>query len=95
MARFNGKVDANQGAICDALRAKGAQVWSLASMGNGFPDLLVRVPGMGARAWFLLEVKRPGGKLTDSQVRWHANNPGVAQVVTSEAEAVALVFGGD
>ena len=95
MARRAAKVDESQPAIVDALRKRGAKVWSLATVGRGFPDLLVVAPGMGARSvWALLEVKTPGGRLTPAQVEWHAANPGVAHVVTTPDEAIAIVFGG-
>ena len=93
MGRRAAKVDSTQPAIVDALRKRGAKVWSLATVGRGFPDLLVMVPGMGSRGWFLLECKTPGGKLTPAQVEWHAANDGVAHVVESPEEAIAIVFG--
>lgn len=51
--RRAGRLDANQREIVEALRAAGASVRSLASVGNGCPDLLV---GYG-RVNTLLEVK--------------------------------------
>jgi hypothetical protein len=53
MSRFARKVDANQAAVVRALRAVGATVQSLASVGGGCPDLLVGYRGRT----YLLEVK--------------------------------------
>ena len=44
MRKF-GKTDANHADIVDALRRVGASVVSLASVGNGVPDLLVGFNG--------------------------------------------------
>ena len=52
MRKF-GKIDANHADIVDALRRVGASVVSLASVGNGVPDLLV---GFNGRTC-LLEIK--------------------------------------
>lgn len=55
--RFRGagsRVDPNQRALVKALRAAGASVVSLASIGRGCPDLLVGYRGMT----FLVELKR-------------------------------------
>jgi len=49
------RVDRNHQEIVTALRACGATVESLASMGGGMPDLLVARGGVN----YLLEVKRP------------------------------------
>jgi len=61
-------------------------VLSLATLGNGAPDLLVAFRGR----LFLLEVKMPGGTLTPDQVRFHADWPDV-QVVRSVDEALAAI----
>ena len=66
-----GRVDANQKSIVDALRAEGLSVCSLAGLGNGVPDLLI---GANGRT-FLAEIK-DGEKcpshrtLTPDQVQW-------------------------
>jgi Holliday junction resolvase len=66
------KIDANQEAVVSALRAAGAQVQSLAAVGKGVPDLLVKYQG----TFYLIEVKdgrQPPSKrqLTPDQVKWH------------------------
>jgi len=65
--RIHGKVDANHTEIVRALRDMGAFVQSLADVGKGCPDLLVSFRG----AWFVFELKSPGGKLTDDERDWH------------------------
>lgn len=66
------KIDANQTQVVIALRAAGAVVHSLASCGNGVPDLLVAFRGQT----MLMEIK-DGAKvkskqaLTPAQVGFH------------------------
>lgn len=58
------RVDQNQAEIVAALRKIGCRVLSLAPLGKGAPDLLVASP---KRRLCLLEVKRPGERLTRFQ----------------------------
>jgi Holliday junction resolvase len=86
------KIDANQNEIVEALRAVGCTVQSLAFAGKGVPDLLVGTD----EGNLLLEVKdgslAPSARrLTPDQVQWHANWRGRVHVVTSIAEALAVV----
>jgi hypothetical protein len=83
------KVDANQAAIVEALRACGASVQSLAAVGKGVPDLLV---GLRTRN-YLIEVKdgsKPPSarKLTPDQVQWHQKWAGQVLTVTSPEDAL-------
>ena len=83
------KVDANQAAIVEALRACGASVQSLAAVGKGVPDLLV---GLRTRN-YLIEVKdgsKPPSarKLTPDQVQWHTKWAGQVLTVTSPEDAL-------
>lgn len=85
------RVDANQTEIVAALRGVGASVLSLASVGKGCPDLLVRY---APRAWFgdglyLLEVKTEKGRLTPDQVEFHRCWP--VTVVYNVNEALRAV----
>lgn len=87
------KIDANQPAIVQALRAVGASVQSLAAVGKGCPDLLVGFRGSD----YLLEVK-DGGKppserrLTPSQVEWHGVWQGApVPVVASVDDALRAI----
>jgi hypothetical protein len=70
--RVAAKIDANQEQVVLALRAVGASVQTLASVGKGVPDLLVGYQGKT----LLLEVKdgrKPPSarKLTEDQLKWH------------------------
>jgi Holliday junction resolvase len=70
--RLAAKTDANQTQVISALRAAGATVQSLAAVGKGVPDLLVKY----REQLFLIEVKdgrKPPSarQLTPDQVKWH------------------------
>jgi len=81
------KVDLNHPEIVIALRAVGVSVVSLASVGNGIPDLLA---AKNDKVW-LIEVKGPKGKLTPAQVEFMATWPGVVHIVRSVDDALRLV----
>lgn len=93
MSRRAAKVDANHNLIVSALRAAGASVQSLASVGHGVPDLLV---GIGGET-YLLEIKdgsKPASqrKLTDDQNVWHSTWRGKpVSVVETEIEALRAI----
>ena len=89
------KTDSNQVDVVEALRAAGCRVQSLASVGEGVPDLLVGVPGL--KTLMLIEVK-DGSKppsdrnLTAKQKLWHDAWQGFpVYVVTSVPEALETV----
>lgn len=91
--RTRGRIDASQRAIVQALRQAGASVVSTATIGDGFPDLVVAHVG---RLW-LVEVK-DGAKcasaqtLTPAQVQFRATWRGPDPVtLTSVDEALALL----
>jgi len=90
--RRHGRIDANQHDIVDALRSVGASVVSLASIGDGCPDLLV---GWRERN-YLLEVK-DGNKpvsqqaLTPDQLAWVNAWRGQWARVTTIAEAFSTL----
>jgi hypothetical protein len=87
--RLHGKIDENQTAIVDALRAVGATVHSTASLGEGFPDILV-----GFRlSTFLLEVKAEEGVLNPAQRKWHHNWQGRPVVVVRSPEEALIAIG--
>ena len=93
--RKTARVDANQAAIVEALRAIGASVQSLAMVGRGVPDLLV---GFRAQNW-LLEVKdgaKPDSarRLTPDEATWHDGWRGQVATVASIEEAIELVSSG-
>ena len=87
------KIDANQLEIVSALRRCGAIVQSLASVGDGVPDLLVGF----RRNTYLLEVKdekQPPSKrqLTHDQILWHVEwCGGPLCVVHNVDEALAAI----
>ena len=95
------KVDANQADIVAALRKVGCDVYVASSFGQGFPDLVVLLPGAkGQRRVMLLEVKdgdKPPSarKLTPDQVKFHAIWAGESvRVVDSVEAAIETVMGG-
>jgi hypothetical protein len=93
--RKTARVDANQAAIVEALRAIGASVQSLAMVGRGVPDLLV---GFRSQNW-LIEVKdgakpESARRLTADEVAWHDGWRGQVATVTSIEDALELVSSG-
>jgi len=83
------KVDANQTAVVSALRAAGASVQSLASVGKGVPDLLIGFRGVN----LLMEVKdgnkpKSAQKLTEDQLKWHGQWLGTISIVDSPEAAL-------
>ena len=87
--RLHGRIDENQTAIVDALRAVGATVHSTASLGDGFPDLLV-----GFRlGMFLLEVKTEKGVLTPEQRKWHHHWQGRPVIVVRSPQEALIAIG--
>ena len=88
------KIDANQPAIVAALRKAGATVQSLASVGNGVPDLLVGIAGKT----MLMEIKdgaKPPSarRLTPDQLEWHAAWRGGTLAVVDSPEAALRALG--
>lgn len=83
------KVDANQAEIVAALRAIGATVTSLATVGNGCPDIVVGYRGIN----LLYEIKdgrkpKSARALTEKEKAWHAAWAGQACIVESVDEAI-------
>lgn len=90
--RKTARVDANQAAIVEALRAIGASVESLAMVGRGVPDLAV---GFRAQNYFL-EVKdgaKPPSarRLTPDEAAWHDGWRGQVATVASVEEALHAI----
>lgn len=84
--RRRGRTDANQAAIVEALRQVGWKVQSTASLGGGFPDLVI-ARGYDVR---LVEVKAPKGRLTEDQQRFHQEQGWPVSVVRSVDDALNL-----
>jgi hypothetical protein len=86
------KVDVNQIEIVATLRKIGATVQSLATVGNGCPDLLVGFQGKN----YLMEVK-DGDKVpsaqkpTKDQLKWHKDWFGTVHIVRSVKDAIAVL----
>jgi Holliday junction resolvase len=90
--RNHPNLDSNQPDIVKALRAAGASVTSLASVGNGCPDLLVGIRGKVA----VMEVKdgaKPPSKrkLTEAEQIWHDNWRGTVYIVETVQQALAIL----
>lgn len=86
------RIDANQAAIVDALRAIGCTVMSLATVGRGCPDLVVGHAGKN----YLLEVKdgtKPASKrkLTAAEQEWADAWMGQVHVVESVEDAIGVI----
>lgn len=87
------KIDANQTAVVKALRSLGCTVQSLATVGDGCPDLLVGAFGVT----LLMEVKdgaKPPSarRLTEDQLTWHgAWTGGPLAIVTDIDSAIRAV----
>lgn len=68
MTRYAARVDRNQPEIVAQLRGvPGVTVFPTHCTGNGFPDIVVGYRG----ASFLYEIKMPGEKLTEKEVKFH------------------------
>ncbi len=82
------RIDSNQPAIVQALRAIGATVTVTAGLGDGFPDLVVGYHGRN----YLAEIKvSKRSKLTEDERAWHASWRGTVHVWTTPEEAVEIV----
>lgn len=90
--RKHGKIDANQPLIVATLRKAGATVKSLASLGDGAPDLLV---GFRQKNW-IVEVKDPSQppskrRLTIDEKAFHLSWQGQVCVIETPEEALGLI----
>ncbi len=86
------RVDQNQPVIVQALRAVGATVQPLHTVGRGCPDLLVGFRG----ANFVLEVKNPtqrpsDRRLTPDEQAWHEGWRGQKAIVETAGEALSAI----
>ena len=87
MVRRAAKVDTNQPEIVAALKAVGASVQHLHTVGDGCLDLLVGYHGIN----YLLEIKSPRGKLNDLQEEFIENWRGRTAVVYSIDQALFAI----
>lgn len=81
------KVDGNQAEIVNALRRAGCSVAITSGVGHGFVDIVVGLSGVT----YLVEVKRPGERLTPDEQRWHEDWRGHVCIVHNVDEALAAV----
>ena len=79
--RYAKRTDTNHAEVRDNLRALGFDVIDLSKAGQGVPDLLVSRNKRGV----LVEVKAPGGKLTQEQQEFIAAMPD--RVIVAETAA--------
>jgi len=92
--RKYGRTDANQSQIVSQLRQIGATVQSLASIGNGCPDIMVGRQGRN----ILMELKdgekvKSQKRLTPEEDIWHQGWKGQVAIVESFDDALKLVNG--
>ena len=88
------RIDANQEQVVSVLRAAGATVQSLASVGKGVPDLLVGYKGQT----LLMEIKdgnKPNSQrlLTEDQLKWHGSWKGGALAIVDSPESALMMIG--
>jgi len=81
------KVDLNQREIVQGLRALGYTVRHTYTIGKGFPDLVIAKYGIN----LLVEVKRPGEKLTADEIEFFETWKGAA-VIGISAEQINTEF---
>lgn len=86
-SRLPHKRDRNQPEIVSAFESMGCTVFDSSAMGNGFPDLVVGMPGKS----LLVEVKMPKGKFTTDQVRFFKSWAGQYDSVSSVNDVIDLV----
>jgi Holliday junction resolvase len=92
MYRRASATDANQAEIVSALRAVGASVQPLHSVGQGTPDLLIGFGGVN----YLIEIKdgsrKPSErKLSKRQVEWHSAWRGQVSVAETVSQALLII----
>jgi len=90
--RQHGRTDRNQALIVRTLRQMGCSVQSLASVGDGCPDLAVGVNGIN----ILAEIKDgelppSQKKLTTDEAQWHALWNGTVSIWESLDDAIKAV----
>ena len=81
------RVDRNLAEIVRELREYGCSVQHLHTIGKGCPDLLV---GYGGKN-YLIELKSPGGKLTQREIQWCEIWQGQILVVYAIEEILAVI----
>ncbi len=83
------KIDSNHTEIVDQLFLCGCSVQSLATIGNGCPDILVGYKGYN----FVFEIKTEKGKLNQRQKDWFHQWDGEVMVIRSIYDALEIMIG--
>lgn len=81
------RVDKNQASIVADLRAYGAAVLDLHTVGKGCPDILVYYENK----YFLFEIKSEHGKLTPSEEQFQRSWPGPVYTIRSSMDAIETI----
>ena len=81
------RVDANQPDIVDGLRAVGATVQHIHTIGKGCPDILAGFRG----ANYLLEIKPESGRVTADEALWHLTWNGQVTIARTLEQALAVI----
>lgn len=86
------RVDANQKDLVELLRALGASVQPLHTVGKGTPDALIGYKGRN----LLAEIKNPemppsARKLTPDEKRWHSAWKGQVAIIETEEDVMTLL----
>ena len=81
------RVDSNQSEIVAMLRAAGATVVDLHEVGKGCPDILCGFFGRN----YLIEIKAPGGRYTDAEVKFAENWRGQVDEARTPTEALQII----
>lgn len=87
MIRSVHRKDTLQNEIVMGLRKAGAKVRVTSSLGNGFPDIIVKFRGV----LHLFEIKSKGGKLTQDEVDFFSDWSDVTTVVYSLDDALRVI----
>lgn len=70
MNKWTSSLDANHKEIVKLFKSKHAEVIDTSKVGDGFPDLIVKVGIVSA----FVEIKVEGGALSPKQQKWHAEH---------------------
>jgi hypothetical protein len=93
LTQRNSSKDKNHNEVVKALRLAGYAVSETHMVGNGFPDLVVGIPRPDGSPGvnLLLEIKsKANWSLSDKQLQFFAEWPGMIAVAASPDEAVRL-----
>ena len=81
------KIDSNHTEIVDQLFLCGCSVQSMATIGNGCPDILVGYKGNN----YVFEIKTAKGRLNKRQERWFNQWIGQKDIIRNIYEAINII----